>query len=109
MTATAPGPKFAHTVFFTLAESTPENRRALVAACDTHLDDHPGTLFYAAGARIDEMQRDVNDREFDVSLHLVFASRADHDAYQQAPRHDQFIAENKESWRKVRVFDSEIA
>jgi hypothetical protein len=33
---------------------------------------------------------------------------ADHDAYQQHPRHIQFIEENKPSWKKVRVFDSEV-
>jgi hypothetical protein len=36
----------------------------------------------------------------------VFRSLADHDAYQQHPKHLQFIDENKPTWKKVRVFDS---
>ena len=38
-----------------------------------------------------------------------FATKADHDRYQDAPRHQQFIAENKANWKQVRVFDSELA
>ena len=47
-----------------------------------------------------------NDRDFDVALHIVFEDRKAHDQYQDAARHKQFIDENKESWKKVRVFDS---
>jgi len=52
--------------------------------------------------------RPVNDQDFDVALHLVFANRADHDMYQDAPRHLKFVEENKADWAKVRVFDSII-
>ena len=31
-----------------------------------------------------------------------------HDLYQDAPRHQQFIAENKPNWKQVRVFDSNV-
>ena len=34
--------------------------------------------------------------------------RAAHDTYQDAPRHKQFIDENKDNWKKVRVFDSAV-
>ena len=44
----------------------------------------------------------------DVALHVVFDSRDAHDAYQTAPRHLQFIEENRADWAKVRVFDSYI-
>ena len=47
------------------------------------------------------------DLQFDVGLHLIFQKRAAHDAYQEAPLHQQFIDENKDSWKKVRVFDDE--
>ena len=68
--------------------------------------DHPGTFFFAAGKLADEYQRPVNDRAFDVALHVVFTERAAHDAYQQAPRHLKFIEENKANWKQVRVFDA---
>src|SRR5256885_5436819 len=51
---------------------------------------------------------EVNDREFDVALHLVFKDKAAHDKYQDHPRHAKFIEENKGNWKKVRVFDSVV-
>jgi len=46
--------------------------------------------------------------QFQVSLHIVFADRRSHDAYQTAPRHMEFVARNKANWNTVRVFDSTI-
>ena len=51
---------------------------------------------------------EVNDRDFDVALHIVFADQAAHDLYQDAELHHRFIAENKAKWKKVRVFDSVV-
>jgi Stress responsive A/B Barrel Domain len=48
----------------------------------------------------------VNDKDFDVALHIVFSDNAAHDKYQDAERHKQFIAEQKANWKSVRVFDS---
>ena len=95
-----------HSVFFSLHDNSPAAVDRLVAACKTYLTDHPGTCFFAAGTLADEYQRPVNDRAFDVALHVVFTDRAAHDAYQQAPRHLKFIEENKANWKQVRVFDA---
>lgn len=103
--ASAEGP-LAHMVFFTLAEDTPANRAKLVDSCHQLLTGHAGTLYFSAGTIAEEFDRDVNDRDFDVALHLVFADKAAHDTYQTHPRHLQFINENKQLWAKVRVFDS---
>ena len=100
--------KFGHMVYFTLNDKSEEAKQALIAGCDEFLTDHPGTVFYSSGLLADTT-RDVNDREFDVALHLVFESRAAHDAYQVAPRHDEFIAKFKSNWAKVRVFDSDVS
>lgn len=101
-------PMIGHMVFFTLNESTPENRAKLVAACDKYLSDHDGTVHYSAGIIAEDMNREVNVRDFDVALHLVFKDGASHDAYQSHARHVQFIEENKTNWKAVRVFDSLI-
>lgn len=103
-----PAPQLAHIVFFTLHESSPANRAALVAACDKYLAGHEGTVYYSAGILNDELARPVNDRGFDVALHVVFESKAAHDVYQQHPRHLQFVEENKPNWKQVRVFDSDV-
>ena len=98
----------AHMVFFTLDENTAANRETLIKACYKHLTRHSGTLYFSAGARVADLKRDVNDLKFDVALHIVFASRKDHDTYQDHPRHLKFISENKALWKNVRVFDSHL-
>lgn len=99
----------AHNVFFTLKDASPAAIDAMVDACRRYLKDHPGVEFFAAGTLVPDLARDVNDRDFHVALHLVFADRAAHDAYQAADGHQQFIAENKDNWAQVRVFDSQVS
>ncbi|QDU94695.1 Dabb family protein [Lignipirellula cremea] len=101
--------RLAHNVFFTLKDSSPEAIDCLVAACHQHLNDHPGTVFFAAGTLVSDLDRPVNVRDFHVALHVVFENRAAHDVYQTAERHLQFIAENKDSWAAVKVFDSYVS
>jgi hypothetical protein len=98
----------AHMVYFTLNDRSQPSIQGMVDACKKYLTGHPGTIFFAAGTLTPDLARPVNDREFDVALHVVFDSRASHDAYQTAPRHLQFIEENKANWAKVRVFDSDV-
>ncbi len=98
----------AHNVYFTLKDRSEAAQEALVAACKRYLTGHPGTVFFACGRLEPELAREVNDRDFDVALHLIFESRAAHDAYQDAPRHHQFVEENRPGWAKVRVFDSVV-
>ena len=98
----------AHNVFFTLNDQSDDAVDALVAACGKYLKEHPGVVFFAAGTRVDDLQRPVNDLGFDVALHVVFDSRDSHDQYQQAPDHLQFIEEQKHNWKQVRVFDSYV-
>jgi hypothetical protein len=104
--ADAAGPMIVHDVYFTLKDSTPENKKKLVDACKKYLSKHPGTVNFAAGTLAEDLKRPVNDRDWDVGLHVVFQDKASHDKYQDAELHLQFIKENKESWKKVRVFDT---
>jgi hypothetical protein len=96
-----------HNVYFTLHDPSPAGKEKLVAACKKYLTDHPGTMFFAVGTRAEEYQRPVNDQAYHVSLHMAFDTRTNHDHYQVAPRHNQFIEENKADWKQVRVFDSD--
>jgi len=104
-----PGPQLGHMVFFELVENTPAAREKLAAACTKHLSGHEGTVYFSVGTLAEEYQREVNDRGFHVALHLVFKSKAAHDKYQTHERHLKFIEENKDLWKKVRVFDSYLA
>jgi Stress responsive A/B Barrel Domain len=104
-----PGKFLGHMVYFTLKDRSETAIQALIEACKKYLTGHPGTVLFAAGTLTPDLARPVNDREFDVALQVVFDSRASHDAYQIAPRHLQFIEENKPNWAKVRVFDADVS
>jgi hypothetical protein len=95
-----------HDVYFTLMDDSQEAVDALVVGCKKYLSKHPGTVWFAAGGLVKEHDRDVNDQEFDVALHIVFKDKASHDKYQKAEDHHKFIEEFKENWKSVRVFDS---
>ena len=101
-----PGPRLAHNVFFKLKDNSPAKVAELVAACKKYLNVQPGIVFFAAGSLCADLTRDVNVRDWDVGLHLVFVDKAAHDAYQDDATHNQFIDENKANWSAVRVFDS---
>jgi hypothetical protein len=102
----AQGALLSHDVYFTLTNNTAAAKQKLVAACKKYLSKHPGEVFFAAGTRAEDLRREVNDQDFNVALHIVFQSKAAQEQYQAAARHQQFIAENKDAWKKVRVFDS---
>lgn len=100
--------QLAHMVYFTLKDDSPEAIEAMVQACHKYLKDHPGVVYFSAGTRGGEFQREVNDQEFHVVLNVVFDNKASHDTYQVAPDHLTFIEENKSGWAQVRVFDSYV-
>ena len=89
----------AHNVFFTLIDNSPAAVQALVTACKKDLTIQPGIVYFACGPRDPGLDRDVNDVGFDVGLHIVFATRAAHDAYQDDATHI-FIAENRATGNK---------
>jgi hypothetical protein len=99
-------PRLAHNVFFKLKDPTPANVAALVAACKKYLNVQAGIVFFATGTLCTELTRDVNVRDWDVGLHIVFVDKAAHDAYQTDALHEKFVEENKPNWAAVRVFDS---
>jgi hypothetical protein len=104
--AMAAEPMIGHMVYFSLKDNSDAAKQKLVAACKQYLAKHEGTVFFAAGVVGQEFNREVNDRDWDVGLHLVFQNKAAHDKYQDHPLHKKFIEENRDNWKKVRVFDS---
>jgi hypothetical protein len=98
--------RLVHDVYFTLNDNSEANRTKLVNDCYKYLSKHPGVVCFAAGGRVEEHKRDVNIRDWDVGLHIVFENKNYHDQYQKASDHYKFIDENKENWKSVRVFDS---
>jgi hypothetical protein len=103
------GPKLAHVVFFTLKDHSEKARDAFIASCEEYLDNHEGAEFFAIGTQADDVvEPGVGVRDFDVALHVVFASKEDEAAYLKHPRHLEFVEKNKPLFSKVRVFDSYV-
>ena len=98
--------QLAHMVFFKLKDSSEASKQQLIEACHEYLSDHDGVVYFSVGALAEEFKREVNDLDFDVSLHLVFADKAAHDKYQTHERHLKFIEQGRDNWDNVRVFDS---
>ena len=101
--AGAAEPQLAHMVYFKLKDNSGASRAKLVAACKLLLTNHPGSrVSFATGTLAGDFTREVNDRDFDVSLHLVFTGKAAHDKYQEDPLGHLKIrrAEQVENWRK---------
>jgi hypothetical protein len=97
-----------HNVFFSLKDTSPSLVQALVDDCKQYLTVQDGIVSFSCGVREAELNRDVNDGDFDVSLHILFESRAEHDAYQDDGQHHVFVERNKDNWANVRVFDSVV-
>jgi hypothetical protein len=106
---TATGPKLAHMVYFKLKDSSGGNRAKLVAACKLLLTGHEGTEHFSTGTLAGDLNKEFNDRDFDVSLNLVFVNKEAHDKYQASERHLKFVEENLANLEKVRVFDSYLS
>ena len=101
-------PQFVHTVFFTLKERTPQARAAFIESCRKYLTGHEGAVYFAVGTVAPEVEENVGVSDFDVALHVIFASKAAEGKYLVHPRHKQFVEENKGAWSKVRVFDTNV-
>lgn len=101
-------PALAHNVYFTLNDHSHAARAGLIADCYKYLSGEPGIVAFAAGEVVESHAREVNVRDWDVSLHIVFKNKEYHDLYQKAPDHQTFIAQNSETWKTVRVFDTYI-
>ena len=98
----------AHNVFFALIDNSPEKIEQMIAAGHQYLAVIPGIRSFACGARETRLARDVNDLDFDVSVHILFESKEAHDAYQVADSHNEYVARNEANWAKARAFDTAV-
>lgn len=96
----------AHNVYFTLFDNSAAARQKLLDDCWKYLSIHPGTVYFACGILAEDHVRSVNDRDWDVGLHVVFEDKAAHDYYHDHPDHQKFVAENEGNWKASRVFDT---
>ena len=96
---------FIHVVYFWLKEGASDAARTQLAQdCRTYLSKIPTVRHLWAG-RPAMTPRDIVDNSYDVGLCVVLDDNAGHDVYQQHPLHKEFIARNKEQWKRVQVYD----
>jgi len=95
-----------HNVFFTLKDHSKEAREAFMASSKKYLTGHEGTVYFVLGTITEDVVEPVSVRDFDVALHLVFKNKEAEANYIKDPRHLEFVNANKETWSKVRVFDT---
>jgi hypothetical protein len=93
-------------VFFELKDHSKETRDKLMASCEKYLSSHEGAIYFSVGARASDVDEPVSVKDFDVALHVVFASKDAKAKYLESQRHSQFVEENRPLFGKVRVFDS---
>jgi hypothetical protein len=79
-----------------------------IEACVNYLSGHPGQVHFSVGLRAVDIARDVSDVSFDVSMHIVFDSRASYNLYAASNQHEVFITETAGLSTGRRVFDSYI-
>lgn len=96
-------------VYFKLKDGSGGNRAKLIASCKLLLTGHEGTEYFSTGSLAGDLNKEFNDRDFDVSLNLVFVDKEAHDKYQASERHTKFVEDNLPNIEKVRVFDSYLS
>ena len=98
---------FTHLVFFWLNENTPPSERdSTLADCRELLRKIPGVRTIEAGKPAGT-DRPVVDNSYDIGLCVILNDRAAHDAYQNHPLHQQFLAKHRQHWKKILVYDYE--
>lgn len=94
-----------HSVFFTLKEGlTDEQKAAFIDQVKT-LGDIDTVKSIHIGTPAATPDRPVIQKNYDVGLTVIFDSIAEHDVYQDAQIHLDFIENNKDLWESVVIYD----
>ena len=99
---------FIHTVFFWLNSPDDQAAQAQFLQELTSFIDEMDMIIGKHIGKPAGTDRSVIDSTYTFSLILTFANKADQDAYQDHPRHHQFVENAKTLWSKVQVYDSII-
>lgn len=96
-----------HTVFFWLRKDLDGDT---ITKFRTGLESlktikHAETAYVGSPARVAE--RPVCDKSYDFCLTVILKDVPSHDAYQADNIHQAFIANHKEHWEKVKVYDAD--
>ena len=98
---------FSHIVIFWTDPGNPNAIDDLVAGANQYLKPIPLLQSFHVGRMATSHRADVVDQSYQVALNLIFATKADQDAYQVHPMHLDFVEKCKANWKKVVVYDFE--
>jgi hypothetical protein len=94
-------------VYFKMADRLPKTKARFIEYCREYLSGHEGQTF-SVGSRVVEMQRDVNARDFEVAMNMIFKSKKFYDKYNTDARHKKFIFVTAGMSSARKVYDSYI-
>ncbi len=97
---------FVHSVRFYLRPDLPSERRAAMRAGLETLRTIPTVRQLFVGSHAPVPARPVVDAEYGFALTVVFDDLAGHNTYQTHPTHLKFVADNKDCWTRIAVFDA---
>jgi hypothetical protein len=95
--------KFVHMVFFWLKPET--DVKEFISGTESFFKQVPEIVKYHIGTPAGT-ERSVVDNSYSVSLVVTFKSKADQDVYQNHPVHMKYVADNKDKWLDVKIYDS---
>lgn len=98
---------FSHIVIFWTDPANPNAIDDLVAGANQYLKPIPLIQSFHIGRMATSARTGVVDQSYQVALNLIFANKADQDAYQVHPLHLDFVEKCKANWNKVVVYDFE--
>ncbi len=93
-----------HIVFFWLKDPDNADHRRRFADGLAHLVKDPRVTQSTIGGPA-ETARDVVENGYDFGLVATFDNLDAHNAYQTGPHHDDFLAQCKDLWARVQVYD----
>lgn len=96
-----------HTVFFWIKKELDSDQytRFQTGLESLKQIEHADAVYIGTPAKTAE--RPVIDSSYDFCLTVLLKDIAAHDAYQADPRHLEFIANCKELWNTVKVYDAD--
>jgi hypothetical protein len=97
-----------HSVFFTLKEPTRQNIDRCIEACTKYSSKHEGTILFACGERQPESSGPVSDRDFHVTMTLIFKSREAQQKYLDSDDRKRLVVESRPIWAKARMFETNL-
>jgi hypothetical protein len=96
---------FSHVVVFWTDPKQLNSADELIAGANEYLRNIPGVLHFHVGKMVSS-QRAVVDQSYAVGLNIVFPDKKSQDAYQDHPRHIEFVEKVfKRVCIKVVVYD----